>query len=65
MVTTAMAAQLRALARMKNLRRKAGPEGELKRKTVNESFTYHLDGECREWSPFSSTMVVQYDGLEE
>lgn len=61
---TAMAAQLRIFAQLKNLRRAPGIAGELKSKTVNGSFKVFMKEDWSDWWPFPSTMSVQWDGFE-
>lgn len=52
MVVTAMAAQLRVFAQLKNLRRATGAAGELKSKTVNGPFKVFIKEDWSEWWPF-------------
>lgn len=46
---TAMAAQLRIFAQLKNLRRAPGIAGELKSKTVNGSFKVFMKEDWSDW----------------
>ncbi|KAF6222366.1 hypothetical protein HO133_001452 [Letharia lupina] len=78
-VETAMAAQLRVFAQLKNLRR--APGGELKSKTVNGPFKVFMTKDWSDWWPFptskfsfrkvktgmltlTAAMDVQWDGFE-
>jgi hypothetical protein len=60
-VQIAMAIQLRAFGRLKNLRRAPGPPGELKSTTVNGAFKVFLNDDGSEWTPFPSTWKLYYD----
>jgi cytochrome P450 len=60
-VEIAMAVQLRALARLKNLRRAAGPAGQLKSTTVNGAFKVFMTEDWSQWTPFPSTWKLYYD----
>jgi hypothetical protein len=60
-VSIAMAVQLRAFARLKNLRRANGPAGELKSTTVNGAFKVFMDESWSSWTPFPSTWKLYYD----
>ena len=51
-VETAMAAQLRVFAQLKNLRPAPGVAGKLKSKTVNGSFRVFMKEDWSDWSPF-------------
>ena len=51
-VETAMAAQLRVFAQLKNLRRAPGVAGQLKKKTVDGPFTVYLKHDWSDWWPF-------------
>ncbi|KAF1839413.1 heme peroxidase [Decorospora gaudefroyi] len=61
MVEIAMAVQLRAFARLKNLRRAAGPAGQLKSTTVNGAFKVFMTEDWSQWTPFPSTWKLYYD----
>ncbi|KAL3419627.1 linoleate diol synthase [Phlyctema vagabunda] len=65
MVVIAMAAQLRMFARLKNLRRAPGLQGEMKSKTVNGAFKVYMKEDWSAWWPFPTTMKVQFDGFED
>lgn len=60
-VEVAIAVQLRALARLKNLRRAPGPAGQLKSTTVNGAFKVFMTEDWSEWTPFPSTWKLYYD----
>jgi cytochrome P450 len=60
-VEIAMAVQLRAFARLKNLRRAAGPAGQLKSTTVNGAFKVFMTEDWSQWTPFPSTWKLYYD----
>lgn len=60
-VMTAMAVQLRAFARLKNLRRVAGPAGQLKSTIVNGAFKVFMAEDWSQWTPFPSTWKLYYD----
>jgi len=60
-VMIAMAVQLRAFARLKNLRRAAGPAGQLKSTTVNGAFKVFMTEDWSQWTPFPSTWKLYYD----
>jgi hypothetical protein len=60
-VMIAMAVQLRAFARLKNLRRAAGPAGQLKSTTVNGAFKVFISEDWSQWTPFPSTWKLYYD----
>ncbi|KAF2638101.1 heme peroxidase [Massarina eburnea CBS 473.64] len=60
-VMIAMAVQLRVFARLKNLRRAAGPAGQLKSTTVNGAFKVFLTEDWSQWTPFPSTWRLYYD----
>jgi hypothetical protein len=57
----AMAVQLRAFGRLKNLRRAAGPAGQLKYTTVNGAFKMFMTEDWSQWTPFPSTWKLYYD----
>lgn len=54
-VETAMAAQLRVFAQLKNLDRAPGVAGELKSKTVNGPFKVFMKEDWTEWWPFPAS----------
>lgn len=56
-----MAAQLGVFARLKNLRRAAGPPGELKSTTVNGTLRLYISEDWSHWAPFPSTWKLYYD----
>lgn len=60
-VARAAAVQLRAFARLKNLRRAEGPAGQLKTKTMNGAFKVFMDETWSSWTPFPSTWKLYYD----
>ncbi|SMR63435.1 unnamed protein product [Zymoseptoria tritici ST99CH_3D1] len=60
-VMGAMAVQLRAFARLKNLRRANGPAGQLKSKVVNGAFRVYMNEDWSGWTPFPSTWKLYYD----
>ena len=60
-VMIAMAVQLRAFARLKNLRRAAGPAGQLKSKMMNGAFKVFMTEDWSQWTPFPSTWKLYYD----
>ncbi|KAH8668546.1 heme peroxidase [Xylariales sp. PMI_506] len=60
-VEGAMAVQLRAFARLKNLRRAPGPAGQLKSKVVNGAFKVYMDEDWGRWTPFPSNLKLHYD----
>ena len=62
-VMIAMAVQLGAFARLKNLRRAPGPAGQLKATTVNGAFQVYMNEDWSEWTPFPANMKVQFDGF--
>ena len=51
-IETAMAAQLRVFAQLKNLRRAPGVAGQLKKKTVDGPFTVYMKHDWSDWWPF-------------
>lgn len=60
-VEVAMAVQLRAFARLKNLRRAPGPAGQLKTTTINGAFKVFMAEDWSQWTPFPSTWKLYYD----
>lgn len=60
-VEIAMAVQLRAFARLKNLRRAPGPAGQLKTTAVNGAFKVFMAEDWSQWTPFPSTWKLYYD----
>ena len=60
-VEIAMAVQLRAFARLKNLRRAPGPAGQLKTTMVNGAFKVFMTEDWSQWTPFPSTWKLYYD----
>jgi hypothetical protein len=60
-VPVTMAVQLRAFARLKNLRRAPGPAGQLKATTVNGGLKIFMNEDWSEWTPFPSTWRLYYD----
>jgi hypothetical protein len=60
-VMGAMAVQLRSFARLKNLRRAAGPAGQLKSKVTNGAFKVFMNEDWSDWTPFPSTWKLYYD----
>jgi cytochrome P450 len=60
-VMGAMAVQLRAFARLKNLRRAAGPAGQLKSTVANGAFKVFMNKDWSDWTPFPSTWKLYYD----
>jgi cytochrome P450 len=61
-VVTAMAAQLRALGKLKNLRRAPGQAGMLKTKTVG-AFRLYMNEDWSDWTPYPSNLKVHFDGF--
>jgi len=62
-VMIAMAVQLGAFARLKNLRRAPGPAGQLKSTTVNGAFVVYMNEDWSDWTPFPVNMKVLFDGF--
>ncbi|PVH91323.1 hypothetical protein DM02DRAFT_349470, partial [Periconia macrospinosa] len=60
-VEIAMAVQLRAFGRLKNLRRAAGPAGQLKNTTVHGAFKMFMTEDWSQWTPFPSTWRLYYN----
>ncbi|KAF2152176.1 heme peroxidase [Myriangium duriaei CBS 260.36] len=56
-----LAVQLRAFARLPNLRRVAGPAGMLKATHVNGAFSVYMNEYWSSWTPFPSGMKLYYD----
>jgi hypothetical protein len=61
MVEVVNAVQLRAFARLKNLRRAAGPAGQLKSKMIDGVTTFYMDEAWSQWTPYPSSWKLQYD----
>ena len=64
MVTTALATQLKCLARCKNLRRAPGPQGGLKY-TMQGAFKVYMKEDWSDFWPFPTTMKFLHDGVED
>ncbi|KAI9147362.1 heme peroxidase [Paramyrothecium foliicola] len=60
-VATALAVQLRAFGRLKNLRRANGPAGQLKSTSLDGGFKLFMTENWGEWTPFPSTWRLYYD----
>jgi hypothetical protein len=52
---TAMATQLRVFAKLKNLRRVAGPQGEIKSTIVNGAIKVFMKEDWSDWWPFPTS----------
>ncbi|KAL2826654.1 heme peroxidase [Aspergillus cavernicola] len=68
-VTIAGACVLRALGRLRNVRRAPGPSGEMKNKMVNGAFKMYLPEDGSEWTPFPCKLTwadkkLIFDSLE-
>ncbi|MCJ1472897.1 hypothetical protein MMC13_001546 [Lambiella insularis] len=63
-VTVAAAAQLRVFARLANLRRAPGLQGEMQFKRVNGAFKVFLNEMGTEWERFPTNKKVHFDGFE-
>ncbi|KAJ5949253.1 Psi-producing oxygenase A [Penicillium verhagenii] len=58
----ALPTMLRVLGQLNNLRRAPGPQGQLKKIPGIGGITMYMDGEQSAYSPYPSTMKVQWDG---
>ena len=64
-VTTALAVQLKCLARCKKLRRAPGPQGTLKYTIQPPGFKVYMKENWSDYWPFPTTMKFLHDGLED
>ena len=53
---------LRVVGKLENLRRAPGPQGELKKIKAIGGITMYMDAEHSSFSPYPSTMKIQWDG---
>ncbi|OQD68603.1 hypothetical protein PENDEC_c033G00088 [Penicillium decumbens] len=58
----ALPTMLRVVGRLENLRRAPGPQGELKKIKALGGITMYMDAEHSSFSPYPSTMKIQWDG---
>lgn len=59
-VTTALATQLKCLARLKNLRRAPGGQGEMKYKVVNGAFKVYMKSDWSDYWPFPTSKLAAW-----
>ncbi|KAJ5720751.1 Psi-producing oxygenase A [Penicillium malachiteum] len=59
---TALPTMLRVVGQLKNLRRTPGPQGEVKKIPGSFGITIYMDEEQSNYSPFPTTMKIQWDG---
>ena len=60
-VVAAMAAQLKAFGKLKNLRRAPGQAGLLKTKVVGGSFKVYMNEDWSDWTPYPASLKVHFD----
>ena len=58
-VTIAATAQLKVFAKLVNLRKAPGPEGEMQFKVVNGAFKVYMNENGTEWSKFPTSESLQ------
>lgn len=53
---------LRVVGQLENIRRTPGPQGQLKKIPALGGITMYMDAEQSSFSPYPSTMKIQWDG---
>lgn len=62
MSKVAMTTMLKTVAKLENLRRTPGPQGEIKQVSGHGGLTKYMTADNSSWFPFPTTMKVQWDG---
>ncbi|KAJ5585548.1 Psi-producing oxygenase A [Penicillium hispanicum] len=62
MCQIALPTMLRVVGQLENLRRTPGAQGQLKKIKGPSGFTMYMDADYRSFSPYPSTMKIQWDG---
>lgn len=58
----AMTAMLKTVGRLDNLRRAAGPQGQIKKVADPHGFTRYMTADQSTYFPFPTSMKIQWDG---
>ena len=58
----ALPTMLRVVGQLENLRRAPGPQGQLKKLAGTGGVTMYMDADLSAYSPFPTTMKIQWDG---
>ena len=59
----ALTAMLRTVAKLDGLRRAPGPQGQLKKVSRARGYTSYMREDWGQYTPFPTTMKIQYDGV--